>query len=80
MERGGWTDESMRSKEFAHDYRYFPDPDLLPVMVMESLWRRCAGGCRIRRQQKVARFVRAYGIASYDGGVLTAGKLARELL
>jgi aspartyl-tRNA(Asn)/glutamyl-tRNA(Gln) amidotransferase subunit B len=68
---GGRT-ESMRSKEFAHDYRYFPDPDLLPVMVMESLV------AAVRREMpelpaaKVARFVEAYGIAAYDAGVLTA--------
>jgi aspartyl-tRNA(Asn)/glutamyl-tRNA(Gln) amidotransferase subunit B len=68
---GGRT-EPMRSKEFAHDYRYFPDPDLLPLISSEAL-----GEC-IRREMpelpdvKVARFVSSYGIPAYDAGVLTA--------
>jgi aspartyl-tRNA(Asn)/glutamyl-tRNA(Gln) amidotransferase subunit B len=68
---GGRT-ESMRSKEFAHDYRYFPDPDLLPVMVMESLVAAVRRGMPELPAAKVARFVEAYGIAAYDAGVLTA--------
>jgi aspartyl-tRNA(Asn)/glutamyl-tRNA(Gln) amidotransferase subunit B len=68
---GGRT-ESMRSKEFAHDYRYFPDPDLLPVMVMEPLVAEVRRGMPELPAAKVARFVRAYGIAAYDAGVLTA--------
>ena len=67
---GGRT-ESMRSKEFAHDYRYFPDPDLLPVMVMESLVAEVRRGMPELPAAKVARFVGAYGIAAYDAGVLT---------
>jgi aspartyl-tRNA(Asn)/glutamyl-tRNA(Gln) amidotransferase subunit B len=68
---GGRT-ESMRSKEFAHDYRYFPDPDLLPVSVPETLV------AEVRREMpelpaaKRERFVEVYGIAPYDAGVLTA--------
>ena len=68
---GGRT-ESMRSKEFAHDYRYFPDPDLLPVMVMEPLVAEVRRGMPELPAAKVARFVEAYGIAAYDAGVLTA--------
>src|SRR5262245_18449362 len=62
---------SMRSKEKAHDYRYFPEPDLLPVHV-SSAWRE-----EIRRsvpelpEAKRLRFVAAYGITPYDAGVLT---------
>jgi aspartyl-tRNA(Asn)/glutamyl-tRNA(Gln) amidotransferase subunit B len=62
---------SMRSKEKAHDYRYFPEPDLLPVHVSEA-WRE-----EVRRTlpelpaAKRARFVNAYGITPYDAGVLT---------
>jgi aspartyl-tRNA(Asn)/glutamyl-tRNA(Gln) amidotransferase subunit B len=67
---GGRT-ESMRSKEFAHDYRYFPDPDLLPVMVMEPLVAEVRRGMPELPAAKVARFVEAYGIAAYDAGVLT---------
>jgi aspartyl-tRNA(Asn)/glutamyl-tRNA(Gln) amidotransferase subunit B len=64
--------EPMRSKEFAHDYRYFPDPDLLPVFVSPAVVEE------VRRQMpelpdaKVARLLRDYGIAPYDAGVLTA--------
>src|ERR1700731_4807171 len=62
---------SMRSKEKAHDYRYFPEPDLLPVHV-SAAWRE-----EIRRalpelpEAKRARFVSSYGITSYDAEVLT---------
>ncbi len=62
---------SMRSKEKAHDYRYFPEPDLLPVHI-SSAWRE-----EVRRtlpelpEAKRARFVIAYGITPYDAEVLT---------
>ncbi len=68
---GGRT-ESMRSKEFAHDYRYFPDPDLLPVMVMEPLVAEVRRGMPELPAAKVARFVESYRISAYDAGVLTA--------
>jgi aspartyl-tRNA(Asn)/glutamyl-tRNA(Gln) amidotransferase subunit B len=67
---GGRTD-SMRSKEFAHDYRYFPDPDLLPVSVAGSL---IAGVQREMPELPAAkreRFVEAYGISHYQAIVLT---------
>ncbi len=63
---------SMRSKEKAHDYRYFPEPDLLPVHI-SSAWRE-----EVRRtlpelpEAKRARFVSAYGITPYDAEVLTS--------
>jgi aspartyl-tRNA(Asn)/glutamyl-tRNA(Gln) amidotransferase subunit B len=63
---------SMRSKEKAHDYRYFPEPDLLPVHVSDA-WRE-----EIRRtlpelpEAKRSRFVTAYGITPYDAEVLTS--------
>src|SRR5437016_5199039 len=63
---------SMRSKEKAHDYRYFPEPDLLPVQVSE-VWRE-----EVRRslpelpEDKRARFISAYGITPYDAEVLTS--------
>jgi len=62
---------SMRSKEKAHDYRYFPEPDLLPVHV-SAAWRE-----EVRRtlpelpEAKRARFVTSYGITPYDAEVLT---------
>jgi aspartyl-tRNA(Asn)/glutamyl-tRNA(Gln) amidotransferase subunit B len=63
--------ETMRSKEFAHDYRYFPDPDLLPVSISEATI------ADVRREMpelpgaKRARFQSEYGISAYDAGVLT---------
>jgi aspartyl-tRNA(Asn)/glutamyl-tRNA(Gln) amidotransferase subunit B len=68
---GGRT-ESMRSKEFAHDYRYFPDPDLLPVSVSEALISKVRGAMPELPAAKRTRFVEEYGIAAYDSGVLTA--------
>ena len=68
---GGRT-ESMRSKEFAHDYRYFPDPDLLPVSVSEALISKVRGAMPELPAAKRTRFVEEYGIAAYDAGVLTA--------
>ncbi len=71
-----WNDEIgrtelMRTKEDAHDYRYFPDPDLLPVRTTELLGR-------VREQlpelphEKVARFEREYAITHYDASVLAS--------
>ena len=63
---------SMRSKERAHDYRYFPEPDLLPVHI-SAAWRE-----EVRRTlpelpaAKRARFISTYGITPYDAEVLTA--------
>jgi aspartyl-tRNA(Asn)/glutamyl-tRNA(Gln) amidotransferase subunit B len=70
---GGRT-ESMRSKEFAHDYRYFPDPDLLPVSVSESLIAEVYRGMPELAGARRERFVKQYGIAAYDAEVLTAGR------
>ena len=65
---------SMRSKEYAHDYRYFPDPDLLPL-VIEKEWieKVCATLPELPNARK-ERFVRQYGIPEYDAEVLTARK------
>ena len=64
--------ESMRSKEFAHDYRYFPDPDLLPVRVSTSwlaeIQREMPEAPAARRR----RFEQEHGLSDYDAGVLTA--------
>lgn len=67
----GRTD-SMRSKEFAHDYRYFPDPDLLPVRAPETLVQRVAREMPELPGAKHARFAADYGISAYDAGVLTS--------
>jgi aspartyl-tRNA(Asn)/glutamyl-tRNA(Gln) amidotransferase subunit B len=62
----------MRSKEFAHDYRYFPDPDLLPLISSQALVQDIRREMPELPDAKHARFVSAYGIAAYDAGVLTA--------
>ena len=60
----------MRSKEEAHDYRYFPDPDLLPLVIEESWVAEIASGLPELPDDKKVRFVRDYGISAYDAGVL----------
>src|SRR6184192_1551177 len=65
---------SMRSKEKAHDYRYFPEPDLLPVHI-SSAWREeVLRSLPELPEAKRARFVSSYGITPYDAEVLTATK------
>jgi len=64
--------EPMRSKEFAHDYRYFPDPDLLPVKVSPATIEEVRRAMPELPAAKVARFLRDYGLTPYDAGVLTA--------
>jgi aspartyl-tRNA(Asn)/glutamyl-tRNA(Gln) amidotransferase subunit B len=64
----------MRSKEDAHDYRYFPDPDLMPLMI-DSAWIE-----RVRSEMPELpaamqqRFVEQYGLTRYDAGVVTSSK------
>ncbi|MSU90541.1 Asp-tRNA(Asn)/Glu-tRNA(Gln) amidotransferase subunit GatB [Rhodobacteraceae bacterium 2CG4] len=63
---------SMRSKEEAHDYRYFPDPDLLPLTIQQSWVDRIRASLPELPDQKKARFVQDYGMTEYDASVLTA--------
>jgi len=63
---------SMRSKEEANDYRYFPDPDLLPVEIDAATIRSIAATLPELPDQKAARFATQYGLSAYDAGVLTA--------
>ena len=65
---------SMRSKEEANDYRYFPDPDLLPVAVDEALIAGIRATLPELPDEKAARFVSAFGLSPYDAGVLTASR------
>jgi aspartyl-tRNA(Asn)/glutamyl-tRNA(Gln) amidotransferase subunit B len=62
---------SMRSKEKAHDYRYFPEPDLLPVHVSPRWRDEVLGTLPELPEAKRARFIAAYGLTPYDAGVLT---------
>ncbi len=63
---------SMRSKEDAHDYRYFPDPDLLPLVLDEAWVGTLRVGLPELPDAKRARFVAEYGLSPYDAGVLVA--------
>ncbi len=63
---------SMRSKEDAHDYRYFPDPDLLPLEVEQAWIEEIRASLPELPDQKRARFEKDYGLSRYDAGVLTS--------
>ncbi len=65
---------SMRSKEEANDYRYFPDPDLLPVKVDDAFIETVRKELPELPDQKAARFSTQYGLSAYDAGVLTASR------
>ena len=65
---------SMRGKEEAHDYRYFPDPDLVPVVIDETWIADIQKGLPELPLAKRERFVRDYRIPSYDAAVLTASR------
>lgn len=63
---------SMRSKEEAHDYRYFPDPDLLPLEIEQDWVDEIAANLPELPDQKKARFVTDFSLSEYDANVLTA--------
>jgi len=63
---------SMRSKEEAHDYRYFPDPDLLPLTFDQAYIDELARHLPELPDEKKARFMKEYGLSAYDAGVLVA--------
>jgi aspartyl-tRNA(Asn)/glutamyl-tRNA(Gln) amidotransferase subunit B len=64
----------MRSKEEANDYRYFPDPDLLPLVIDEAFVEDVRAGLPELPDAKAARFAREHGLSEYDAGVLTASR------
>ena len=63
---------SMRSKEEAHDYRYFPDPDLLPLVIEQAWVDEIKAALPELPDAKKARFIGDYGLSEYDASVLTA--------
>jgi aspartyl-tRNA(Asn)/glutamyl-tRNA(Gln) amidotransferase subunit B len=65
---------SMRSKEEAHDYRYFPDPDLLPLELTQDYVEEIGAVLPELPDEKKARFVADFGLSPYDAGVLVADK------
>jgi aspartyl-tRNA(Asn)/glutamyl-tRNA(Gln) amidotransferase subunit B len=69
---------SMRSKEEAHDYRYFPDPDLLPLEFSEAYVAELKAALPELPDQKKARFIAEYGLSLYDASVLVAERVSAE--
>jgi aspartyl-tRNA(Asn)/glutamyl-tRNA(Gln) amidotransferase subunit B len=78
---------SMRTKEEANDYRYFPDPDLLPVVLTDAFIEKIRASLPELPDEKARRFASEYSLSAYDAGVLTASRelaayfeeVAREL-
>ena len=68
----------MRSKEYAHDYRYFPEPDLPPVVLDAATVEAWRAELPELPAAKRARFIAAYGLPEYDAGVLTADQAISE--
>ncbi len=78
-----WDDErgvtsAMRSKEYAHDYRYFPEPDLVPVVLEESQLETWRAALPEMPAQRRARFVADLGLPPYDAEVLVADKAVAD--
>ncbi|MBI3158285.1 MAG: Asp-tRNA(Asn)/Glu-tRNA(Gln) amidotransferase subunit GatB [Chloroflexi bacterium] len=79
----GWDDARgitlpQRSKEDAEDYRYFPEPDLPPLVISEEWLEAVRAGLPELPHARAARFRRQYGLSAYDAGVLTAEKAAAD--
>ncbi|MEK7814608.1 MAG: Asp-tRNA(Asn)/Glu-tRNA(Gln) amidotransferase subunit GatB, partial [Chloroflexota bacterium] len=79
QETRGWVEErnvtvSQRSKEYAHDYRYFPEPDLPPLVIDPAWVEELRGRLPELAPQRQARLVRQYGIPEYDATLLTTSK------
>ena len=79
QETRGWNDDSgesylMRTKESAHDYRYFPDPDLMPVVFSDADIEAFRRELPEMPAAKRARYERDFGLTAYDAGVLTADR------
>ncbi len=68
----------MRGKEVANDYRYFPEPDLLPVVIDEELIEQVRAGLPELPDARRQRFREEFGLSDYDAGVLTASREAAD--
>ena len=75
---GRGVTRSMRSKEDAHDYRYFPDPDLLPLVLEEDWVAALKASLPELPDAKRARFIQSYGLTPYDASVLVAEKATAD--
>ncbi|SDP76578.1 aspartyl/glutamyl-tRNA(Asn/Gln) amidotransferase subunit B [Eubacterium maltosivorans] len=69
---------SMRSKEEAHDYRYFPEPDLVPIVITDETIEQIKSELPELPEAKRARYVAEYKLPDYDAGVLTASKVTAK--
>jgi aspartyl-tRNA(Asn)/glutamyl-tRNA(Gln) amidotransferase subunit B len=69
---------SMRSKEEAHDYRYFPDPDLLPLELTQAYVDELEAGLPELPDEKRARFMKEFGLSAYDADVLVAERASAD--
>ncbi len=78
FDSGRGETRSMRAKEFAHDYRYFPDPDLLPLRLDPAWVEGIRSTLPELPDQRKQRFIETYGLTAYDAAVLTAEKEASE--
>ena len=76
FDSGRGVTRPMRSKEDAHDYRYFPDPDLLPLVLEQAWIDDLAAHLPELPDAKKARFMTDYGLSAYDAGVLVAEQTA----
>ncbi|MCD8368799.1 MAG: Asp-tRNA(Asn)/Glu-tRNA(Gln) amidotransferase subunit GatB [Clostridiales bacterium] len=68
------SSHAMRSKEDAQDYRYFPDPDLVPVMISDAWLERVRAAQPELRPEKMVRYQEEYGLPLYDADILTGSK------
>jgi aspartyl-tRNA(Asn)/glutamyl-tRNA(Gln) amidotransferase subunit B len=78
FDSGKGETRSMRGKEEAHDYRYFPDPDLLPLELDEAFVARIRASLPELPDEKKARFIEDYGLGAYDAGVLVAERATAD--
>ncbi len=78
FDSGKGETRSMRSKEQAHDYRYFPDPDLLPLLVSQETVDRIKASLPELPDEKKSRFMSTYGLNAYDAGVLVAERASAD--
>jgi aspartyl-tRNA(Asn)/glutamyl-tRNA(Gln) amidotransferase subunit B len=85
QETRGWVDDkgitqSQRSKESAHDYRYFPEPDLPPLVLTDDWVRQIRAGLPELAEARRERFASQYGLPAYDAGQLTSSKPVADYL
>jgi len=78
FDAGKGETRSMRSKEEAHDYRYFPDPDLLPITLTPDFVEEQRASLPELPDEKKNRFIADYGLSAYDAGVLVAERVTAD--